>query len=644
MSENSTGTTNSGMGDIDMVGDEPSMEDILASIRKIISDDEGESSVTDQPSEIDMLSQDDELVAPSQFDHSLDFVHDSENEVKGQRVHNNLNNELLSQEFEADELDELLSFDDLDIPDSTTVTPSTEIDAIHTPKDVKSSLGDSVSDITDLTDVFELPEQGQALKSDSSESMSEIFEALDLTVKDKGSSSDMDVFASIASEAGLYSASNSGDDHISAYDVKNISLDAENSDTDLSLGDLEDLDFITDSTEFEPGEGVKNDTVETAQGVNSAGETDMDLVKSLMADLADDSFLSDEELLQSNIEAETSLNASMREITLPDETVSSDQPTSDVVTDDLRFGQEDFRQENFGQDGYAQEEHAHGDMNSGTLSSDDETSILDEISSMTMAENDDRSQMEKAPETGALEPSTLLKGASLSAIATGATLNALGRSEDSDAETVSDTSSVEIASGDNDTDYRSDDVSLDAASMSFQEIANRAEETARDAETVKSRTSILDQVWLQDSSDEALDMSDTSDASSLEDIEGQDVQLINEKEKRDEILESVQTVDDIDDAPSQNVKSDSKEAMEMANAMRSDAILDEVTARATSGAFAELNNVVEEKAIIAERGDRIGDLVQEALRPMLKDWLDENLKGIVERAVAKEVKRISTGK
>ena len=47
---------------------------------------------------------------------------------------------------------------------------------------------------------------------------------------------------------------------------------------------------------------------------------------------------------------------------------------------------------------------------------------------------------------------------------------------------------------------------------------------------------------------------------------------------------------------------------------------------------------------MADRGDRIGDLVQEALRPMLKEWLDKNLKGIVERAVTKEVKRISTGK
>ena len=82
----------------------------------------------------------------------------------------------------------------------------------------------------------------------------------------------------------------------------------------------------------------------------------------------------------------------------------------------------------------------------------------------------------------------------------------------------------------------------------------------------------------------------------------------------------------------------------MPRASKKDTIIDEVTETATADVFSSLNKVVEEKAVVAERGDRIGDLVMEALRPMLKDWLDANLKGIVERAVTKEVKRISSGK
>ena len=82
----------------------------------------------------------------------------------------------------------------------------------------------------------------------------------------------------------------------------------------------------------------------------------------------------------------------------------------------------------------------------------------------------------------------------------------------------------------------------------------------------------------------------------------------------------------------------------MAGKTARDTILDEVTETAAASAFASLNQVITEKNVVAERGDRIGDLVTEALKPMLKDWLDTNLQTIVERAVTKEVKRISSSK
>ena len=83
---------------------------------------------------------------------------------------------------------------------------------------------------------------------------------------------------------------------------------------------------------------------------------------------------------------------------------------------------------------------------------------------------------------------------------------------------------------------------------------------------------------------------------------------------------------------------------DMPRIVKSDAITNEETAVAASGAFASLGNVVEQKTVLQESGPRIGDLVQEALKPMLQEWLDKNLKGIVDRAVAKEIKRISSGK
>ena len=87
-----------------------------------------------------------------------------------------------------------------------------------------------------------------------------------------------------------------------------------------------------------------------------------------------------------------------------------------------------------------------------------------------------------------------------------------------------------------------------------------------------------------------------------------------------------------------------QEPEEMPKLVAKDGIIDDVTESAAMEAFASLNQVVEENTEYEESGPRIGDLVQAALTPMLKEWLDENLKGIVERAVTKEVKRISAGK
>ena len=52
-------------------------------------------------------------------------------------------------------------------------------------------------------------------------------------------------------------------------------------------------------------------------------------------------------------------------------------------------------------------------------------------------------------------------------------------------------------------------------------------------------------------------------------------------------------------------------------AVMTDTIIDDVTEAATADAFAELNQVVEDKAIFNERGPRIGDLVQDALLSLI---------------------------
>ncbi len=142
---------------------------------------------------------------------------------------------------------------------------------------------------------------------------------------------------------------------------------------------------------------------------------------------------------------------------------------------------------------------------------------------------------------------------------------------------------------------------------------------------------------------------ETVDLSAFEVVEIPEVEPVLVKE--DVVIPSevvapitLQSADPIIETPIPTQKMPSQETSMPVHAVNTDAILDEVTETAAAGAFAQLNTVVEDKAIFNERGPRIGDLVQEALRPMLKEWLDANLKGIVERAVTKEVKRISSGK
>ena len=58
-----------------------------------------------------------------------------------------------------------------------------------------------------------------------------------------------------------------------------------------------------------------------------------------------------------------------------------------------------------------------------------------------------------------------------------------------------------------------------------------------------------------------------------------------------------------------------------------------------SGAFSALAHT-----ILAQNARTLEDLVSEMLRPMLKEWLDDNLPALVERLVKEEIDRVSRGR
>ena len=96
------------------------------------------------------------------------------------------------------------------------------------------------------------------------------------------------------------------------------------------------------------------------------------------------------------------------------------------------------------------------------------------------------------------------------------------------------------------------------------------------------------------------------------------------------------------DIPQEDTKPEEDETM--VRAVKKEDIVDEETHEESSSAFASLANAVQDKTELAENGPAIGDMVKDALRPMLQEWLDKNLRGIVTRAVNKEIKRISSTK
>ena len=67
----------------------------------------------------------------------------------------------------------------------------------------------------------------------------------------------------------------------------------------------------------------------------------------------------------------------------------------------------------------------------------------------------------------------------------------------------------------------------------------------------------------------------------------------------------------------------------------------EAVAAAANSVDALRRTLASERAVAVSRGGpTLEDLVREALRPMLKEWLDAHLPTLVERAVQAEIERV----
>lgn len=72
-------------------------------------------------------------------------------------------------------------------------------------------------------------------------------------------------------------------------------------------------------------------------------------------------------------------------------------------------------------------------------------------------------------------------------------------------------------------------------------------------------------------------------------------------------------------------------------------IVSDTTSTATAAALGELNRAMDEKVgrlRLGEGDATVSDIVKELVRPMLRDWIDQNLPTIVERVVRREIQKL----
>lgn len=118
-----------------------------------------------------------------------------------------------------------------------------------------------------------------------------------------------------------------------------------------------------------------------------------------------------------------------------------------------------------------------------------------------------------------------------------------------------------------------------------------------------------------------------------------------------ELTERVDTVGDIDVYAASNEADAAPEPLaafeaeaepepELAPVPPGEALVGDPAAALAASAFGKLSSSI----LMPAEGRTLEDVVRELLRPLLKQWLDDNLPGIVESTVQAEVERIARGR
>ena len=566
-------------------GNEPSMEDILASIRKIIADDDTDNI-------------------------KFDAVGETVSEGSGEIL-----KPILAKEGSAAKPNETLSLEAELLDDEADLA----IDAMV------EELGNEDSGLMAASDL-QIGASAFAVNESADEAV------LDLEIPFIEDEAVQEVpSASNAEEAAPPQSADMDDDLNAMLDNLIAGEDTLDSESELEIepeplaemADGVEADELVDILEEETYEDTLSEDIEddgepldfTATEV----ESDMDLVKSLMADLTEKPYSIDGEL----------------------DAIPSETAHSEILEDELSISPDNAELE----DAELQESLA-ALISDDDLVDDDSADMMDEILNMTLYDEANLQESTIAAETETVKAPEVVDIAELD-------------TSEFDLSEFETPLELEIPTPDR----------VDAGALSLQDIAKAAQSDATALEEGSDLAALGGGLALGAAGASALSLAKAHSP----DVQADTVSALQEPDDIDSLLSRldniVETPDDADEVVGEfeddlsdialedaddvadietpnpdTLDTLNEETPQMPRAAKSETIIDEVTEVATAGAFASLNQAVEEKAVVAERGDRIGDLVMESLRPMLKEWLDENLKGIVERAVTKEVKRISAGK
>lgn len=118
-----------------------------------------------------------------------------------------------------------------------------------------------------------------------------------------------------------------------------------------------------------------------------------------------------------------------------------------------------------------------------------------------------------------------------------------------------------------------------------------------------------------------------------------------EEDEDDGVLELTEKVDSVGDldvyaATTSEPEEDDSFDLPPLDDAPGEGLVSDPTAAAAAAAFGALSKNI----LMPPEGRTLEDVVKTLLRPLLKQWLDDNLPGIVETAVQAEVERIARGR